>query len=148
MLYDYNVGQLVGAMALMFMTFLVLVAAWKNRIPNLMLPWLFVQIVSIIIAISYLIYSAIMGITADDTGVVEILFACVGGGMYMSAHCAGGFRRETFNFHLVISSSVWIFIVLGFYFWLVVLSYYQELKANATTEQLPDEKATGQFPLC
>jgi hypothetical protein len=91
MLYDYNVGQLVGAMALMFMTFLVLVAAWKNRMPNLMLPWLVVQIVSIIIAISYLIYSAITGTTADDTGVVEILFACVGGGMYMSAHCAGGF---------------------------------------------------------
>jgi hypothetical protein len=68
--------------------------------------------------------------------------------MYMSAHCAGGFRRETFNFHLVISSSVWIFIALGFYFWLVVLSYYQELKANATTEQLPGEKATGQIQHC
>lgn len=98
MLYDYNVGQLVGAMALMFTTFLVLVAAWKNRMPNLMLPWLVMQIVSIIIAISYLIYSAIMGITADDTGVVEILIACVGGGMYMSAHCAGGFRRLSLGY--------------------------------------------------
>ncbi|XP_046647248.1 uncharacterized protein LOC124337192 isoform X2 [Daphnia pulicaria] len=37
---------------------------------------------------------------------------------------------------------------LGFYFWLVVLSYYQELKANATTEQLPGEKATGQIQHC
>jgi hypothetical protein len=95
-IYDYNVGQLVGAMVLMFTTFLVLVAAVKNRMPNLMLPWIVVQIVSILIAISYLIYLAIMGITTDDTGVVEILIACVGGGMYtVCRHIVAADEDET-----------------------------------------------------
>ncbi|XP_046458672.1 uncharacterized protein LOC124205325 [Daphnia pulex] len=111
MLYGVIVGELVGAMVLMFTIFLVLLAAVKNRMPNLMLPWLVVQIVSIIAMFLYLIILAIAG---ANIGVVEILIACVGG-------------------------------ALGFYFWLVVFSYYQELKANATTEQLPDEKATGQL---
>ncbi|XP_046647247.1 uncharacterized protein LOC124337192 isoform X1 [Daphnia pulicaria] len=114
MLYNLSVGQLVVAVVTIVMTILLLVAAVKNRMPNLMLPWIVVQIVSIIVMFLYLIILAIVG---ANIGVVEILIACVGG-------------------------------ALGFYFWLVVLSYYQELKANATTEQLPGEKATGQIQHC
>jgi hypothetical protein len=138
MLYNLSVGQLVVAVVTIVMTIMLLVAAVKNRMPNLMLPWIVVQIVSIIVMFLYLIILAIVG---ANIGVVEILIACVGGGMYMSAHCAGGFMRLSLGYFLF----CWIFIALGFYFWLVVLSYYKELKANATTEQLPEEKAAGQL---
>jgi hypothetical protein len=96
MLYNLSVGQLVVAVVTIVMTILLLVAAVKNRMPNLMLPWIVVQIVSILIAISYLIYLAIMGITTDDTGVVEILIACVGGGMYtVCRHIVAADEDET-----------------------------------------------------
>jgi hypothetical protein len=95
MLYNLSVGQLVVAVVTIVMTILLLVAAVKNRMPNLMLPWIVVQIVSIIVMFLYLIILAIVG---ANIGVVEILIACVGGGMYMSAHCAGGFMRLSLGY--------------------------------------------------
>jgi hypothetical protein len=95
-MFNLRVVELVVAVVTILMTIPVLVAAVKNRMPNLMLPWLVVEIVNIILSISYLIFLAIAGAVE----VVEYTITCVAGGMYISAHCAGdGFMREILDCH-------------------------------------------------
>jgi hypothetical protein len=96
MFYYLCVGQLVGAVVSVLITVLVLFAVWKNRMPRLLLPWLVMQIVSLIVTCSSLIFCAVAVITAGGTGMTYVLGVCVGGGTYTSAYRAS-FRREIVN---------------------------------------------------
>ncbi|XP_046461470.1 uncharacterized protein LOC124207878 [Daphnia pulex] len=99
----------------MLTTALVLFSTWKNRMPRLLLPWLVMQITALIAFCSFLLFWAVVFIAAGIP---------TGIGNILGA-CAVG--------------------ALGFYFWLVVLSYYQELKVKAMIEQQETEKGAEQF---
>ncbi|XP_046634307.1 uncharacterized protein LOC124313429 [Daphnia pulicaria] len=118
MRFYFYMGQMIGSGFTIFATVPVLIAAWKNRKPNLLSPWLVIKFLSLVTAVIYWFYLGILAILANAVyyGTSFILGACIGG-----AICS--------------------------YYWLVVYSYYHELnKADMKTR--PEEKNAMRYHKC
>nr|CAH0109362.1 unnamed protein product [Daphnia galeata] len=110
------IGRIIGSVVSVLTIFAALFAAWKNRLQQLILPWLVLLFLSIFTEFFFSLYSGIEAVQASrfDVGIIHITIACIGA-------------------------------ALGFYFWLVAFNYYQELKAKDEMEQhQPYEKIAVQ----
>jgi NhaP-type Na+/H+ or K+/H+ antiporter len=74
--------RMIGSGFTIFATVPVLIAAWKNRKPNLLSPWLVIKFLSLVTAVIYWFYLGILAILANAVyyGTSFILGACIGGG--------------------------------------------------------------------
>jgi NhaP-type Na+/H+ or K+/H+ antiporter len=82
MRFYFYMGQMIGSGFTIFATVPVLIAAWKNRKPNLLSPWLVIKFLSLVTAVIYWFYLGILAILANAVyyGTSFILGACIGGG--------------------------------------------------------------------
>ncbi|EFX63011.1 hypothetical protein DAPPUDRAFT_267644 [Daphnia pulex] len=105
-----SLNQLTGSLVVIAFTASVLVAAWKNGKPMLLVSWLVLKSVSLFVAIFYSLYfgvsSAMIG---DDQGMSYVSILVIG-------------------------------IVLYSYSWLVIYTYYHELVMGLKKEAPINEK--------
>ena len=141
MRFYFYMGQMIGSGFTIFATVPVLIAAWKNRKPNLLSPWLVIKLLSLVTAVIYWFYLGILAILANAVyyGTSFILGACIGGGKILWRNCL--------VWKLSYFVSLWKNVAICSYYWLVVYSYYHELnKADMKTR--PEEKNAMRHHKC
>ncbi|XP_046634311.1 uncharacterized protein LOC124313432 isoform X1 [Daphnia pulicaria] len=99
------IGVLVGLVVWNAVTILVLFSAHKNSRPSLMLPWLICKAVLILVGIGLGLFLSIYGMQVNQLVTFGIVFFFAFGS------------------------------ALGIYFWLVVYSYYQQLKEELSSSK-------------
>jgi hypothetical protein len=113
----------------------ILIAASKNSRPGLLLPWLIFNFVTIVLGIGLGLFASIFlmqkQIIQVEGGSVFIAVTLLGSGEYVERLTLERYKFNSFFFF------VNLFTALHIYFWLVIYSYYKQLK-----EQLPP--TTGQ----
>jgi hypothetical protein len=113
----------------------ILIAASKNSRPGLLLPWLIFNFVTIVLGIGLGLFASIFlmqkQIIQVEGGSVFIAVTLLGSGEYDERLTLERSKFNSFFFF------VNLFTALHIYFWLVIYSYYKQLK-----EQLPP--TTGQ----
>ena len=81
-IYHFGISQIVASTVSALTIVAVLVAAWKNRMQKLLLPWLVLQILSIVTQILFSLYSGIIAVQANrsDVGLAQIIGGFIAGG--------------------------------------------------------------------
>ncbi|XP_057372843.1 uncharacterized protein LOC130693674 [Daphnia carinata] len=118
MLLD-SISWMIGSIAAMAATVSVQVAAWNNRHPVLIVPWLVLKSVSLTVGIAFVSYMGIMSIRGNGSSSGIVYFA-------------GAF----------------IATAIVSYSWLVIYSYYQELVATGKKLVKCDEENEMKFGEC
>ncbi|EFX85201.1 hypothetical protein DAPPUDRAFT_313851 [Daphnia pulex] len=107
------IGRIISTIFLVTAIILVLVSARRNNRPMLLLPWLILQVLSIITGIVYSLYIGICLLIAVPN-ISGLIFMTLGLGAS----------------------------IIGIYFWLVVYSFYHELKEITKKQPKVEEKTT------
>jgi hypothetical protein len=128
-------GGIIGLVFMISVTIPILIAASKNSRPGLLLPWLIFNFVTIVLGIGLGLFASIFlmqkQIIQVEGGSVFIAVTLLGSGEYDERLTLERSKFNSFFFF------VNLFTALHIYFWLVIYSYYKQLK-----EQLPP--TTGQ----
>lgn len=76
------IGRIIGSVVSVLTIFAALFAAWKNRLQQLIVPWLVLLFLSIFTQFSFSLYSGIEALQASrfDVGIIHITIACIGAG--------------------------------------------------------------------
>ncbi|XP_046634281.1 uncharacterized protein LOC124313405 [Daphnia pulicaria] len=107
------IGRIISTIFMVTAIIFVLVSATKNNRPMLLLPWLVLQVLSVITGIVSSLYIGICLLIAVPN-ITGLIFMTLGLGAS----------------------------IIGIYFWLVVYSYYHELKALTKKQPKVEEKTT------
>ncbi|XP_046634312.1 uncharacterized protein LOC124313432 isoform X2 [Daphnia pulicaria] len=99
------IGAMVGSVVWIAVNILVLFSAHKNSRPSLILPWLICKAVLILVGIGLGLFLSIYGMQVNQLVTFGIVFFFAFGS------------------------------ALGIYFWLVVYSYYQQLKEELSSSK-------------
>ncbi|KAI9561145.1 hypothetical protein GHT06_012101 [Daphnia sinensis] len=118
MLLD-SISWMIGSIAAIAATVSVLVAAWNNRHPVLIVPWLVLKSVSLTVGIAFVSYMAVM--STRDNGISSVIA----------------------NFAVALVAAV-----IVSYSWLVIYSYYHELVAIGKKSAKCDEENAIKFGAC
>jgi hypothetical protein len=134
MLGANNIIRIIGSTLTIATTIFLLISAWKNHKPMFLLPWIILEAITFLIVIGYSLFFGIFLSIAGGygIGIGYLIGSVVGAGIRMRLNYHSGKIRLNIVCSISTCQGLWLF------FWLVVFSYYLELKEDAKLQQFSD----------